>query len=312
MNQSYKVAGKDGSECRGDPQETKALDSRISSCGHQSTKRQGDQGSAMHFLNPGYKLSTSPFAYTPREPTPNYSPLRRLQDLTTMVNHVDASLQDGRNKLHVHNPMGSGEFGIGLYHSSQGNADRTAIQDLDKNGFSPVSSDSLEHFPSISNGFLHFESTLFDSGDSKDNEDERGDKVAVFKGTPSKCQKRDLADAKALGSQKLDLRANKHGSCNPVAKNSPSHLPVEVMMEDFDSMDDYSDSDCDLPSTVNSASMFNSGLKKRSNSPSDSQSNPVRSLYTWMVYDHHVVSIAFLLRIGVITELNWDSFCFRI
>lgn len=284
MNQSYKVAGKDGSECRGDPQETKALESRISSCGHQSTKRQGDQGSAMHFLNSGYKLSASPFSYAQRESTPNYSPLRRLQDLTTMVNHVDVSLPDGRNKLHVHNPIGSSEFGIGLYHtsSSQGNADRTTIQDLDKNGFSPVSSDSLEHFPSISNGFLHFESTLFDSGDSKDDEDERRDKVAVFKDTPAKCQKRDLANTKA---QKLGLSTNKLGSCNPVAKNmvradpsaSPSHLPVEVMMEDFDSMDDYSDSDCDLPSTVNSASIFNSGLCKRSNSPSDSHSNPSNS-----------------------------------
>ncbi|XP_056625113.1 histone-lysine N-methyltransferase, H3 lysine-36 specific [Triplophysa dalaica] len=286
MSQSYKVAGKDGSECRGDPQETKALDSRISSCGHQSTKRQGDPGSAMHFLNSGYKLSASPFSYAQRESTPNYSPLRRLQDLTTMVNHVDVSLQDGRNKLHVHNPIGSSEFGLGLYHtsSSQGNADRTTIQDLDKNGFSPVSSDSLEHFPSISNGFLHFESTLFDSGDSKD-EDERGDKVAVFKNTPTKCQKRDLAVTKALSSQKLDLSTNKHGSCNPVAKNmvrvepsaSPSHLPVEVMMEDFDSMDDYSDSDCDLPSTANSASIFNTGLCKRSNSASDSHSNPSNS-----------------------------------
>uniref|UniRef100_A0A671RP83 Histone-lysine N-methyltransferase, H3 lysine-36 specific n=1 Tax=Sinocyclocheilus anshuiensis TaxID=1608454 RepID=A0A671RP83_9TELE len=178
MNQSYKVAGRDGSECRGDPQETKALDSRISSCGHQSTKRQGDQGSAMHFLNSGYKLSASSFVYNQRESTSNYSPLRRLQDLTTMVNHPDMSLQDkdfhGRSKLLKHNPIGGGEFGIGLYHTSnsQGNTDRTTIQDLDKNGFSPVSSDSLEHFPSISNGILHFESTLFDSGDSKDNDEE--------------------------------------------------------------------------------------------------------------------------------------------
>uniref|UniRef100_A0A8C1J3U9 Histone-lysine N-methyltransferase, H3 lysine-36 specific n=1 Tax=Cyprinus carpio TaxID=7962 RepID=A0A8C1J3U9_CYPCA len=42
-------------------------------------------------------------------------------------------------------------------------------------------------------------------------------------------------------------------------------------------MDDYSDSDCDLPSTENSASIFNSGLSKRPNSPSDSHSNPSNS-----------------------------------
>ncbi|XP_067244996.1 histone-lysine N-methyltransferase, H3 lysine-36 specific isoform X1 [Chanodichthys erythropterus] len=294
MNQSYKVAGRDGSECRGNPQESKALDSRISSCGHQSTKRQGDQGSAMHFLNSGYKLSASSFAYNQRESTSNYSPLRRLQDLTTMVNHADMSLQDkdfhGRNKLLMHNPIGGSEFGIGLYHTSnsQGNTDRTTIQDLDKNGFSPVSSDSLEHFPSIPNGFLHFESTLFDSGDSKDNDEDvdgGGEAVAPFKDASKKCQKRNLANTKSQSSHRLDLSTNKHGSCNLVAKNtvksdppaSPSHLPVEVMMEDFDSMDDYSDSDCDLPSTGKSASIFNSGLSKRPNSPSDSHSNPSNS-----------------------------------
>ncbi|XP_039505239.1 histone-lysine N-methyltransferase, H3 lysine-36 specific isoform X1 [Pimephales promelas] len=296
MNQSYKVAGRDGSECRGNPQESKALDSRISSCGHQSTKRQGDHGSAMHFLNSGYKLSASPFAYNQRESTSNYSPLRRLQDLTTMVNHADMSLQDkdfhGRNKLLMHNPIGGSEFGIGLYHASnsQGNTDRTTIQDLDKNGFSPVSSDSLEHFPSIPNGFLHFESTLFDSGDSKDNDEDvdgGGEAVAKFKDAlpTKKCQKRNLANTKSQSSHRLDLSTNKHGSCNLVAKNtvksdppaSPSHLPVEVMMEDFDSMDDYSDSDCDLPRTGNSTSIFNSGLSKRAISPSDSHSNPSNS-----------------------------------
>uniref|UniRef100_A0A673K6P3 Histone-lysine N-methyltransferase, H3 lysine-36 specific n=1 Tax=Sinocyclocheilus rhinocerous TaxID=307959 RepID=A0A673K6P3_9TELE len=234
MNQSYKVAGRDGSECRGDPQETKALDSRISSCGHQSTKQQGDQGSAMHFLNSGYKLSASPFVYNQRESTSNYSPLRRLQDLTTMVNHPDMSLQDkdfhGRSKLLKHNPIGGGEFGIGLYHTSnsQGNTDRTTIQDLDKNGFSPVSSDSLEHFPSISNGILHFESTLFDSGDSKDNDEEehdRGNAVAPFKDMSKKCLKRNLANIKAPSSHRLDLSTNKHGSCNLVSKNTVKSNP---------------------------------------------------------------------------------------
>ncbi|XP_051514095.1 histone-lysine N-methyltransferase NSD2-like isoform X1 [Myxocyprinus asiaticus] len=284
MNHSYKVAaGKDGTECRGHPQESKAIDSRISSCGHQSTKRQGDQGSGMHF-----KLSASSFSYDQRESTSTYSPLRKLQDLTSMVNRADVSLQDkdfhGRNKLLMHNPIDGSEFGIGLYRTpnSQGNTDRTAVHDLDKNGFSPVSSDSLEHFPSIPNGFLHFESTLFDSGDSKDDDD-RGDGVAPFKESSKHCQKRDLANTKVLS--RLDLSTNKHGSCKLVAKNmvksdppaSPSHLPVEVMMEDFDSMDDYSDSDCDLPSTGNYASIFNSGLSKKTSSPSDSHSNTSNS-----------------------------------
>ncbi|XP_073778383.1 histone-lysine N-methyltransferase, H3 lysine-36 specific [Danio rerio] len=275
MNQSYKVAGRDGSECRGDPQDSRALDVRIGSCGQQSTK--ADQSSAMHFLNPGYKLS-APFAYNQRESTSNYSPLRRLQDLTTMVNHADGGLQDkdfhGRNKLLMHSPIGGNEFGIGLYNTtnSQGN---TAIQDLDKNGFSPVSSDSLEHFSPISNGFLHFDSTLFDSGDSKDNDEDVKGEVATFKDTSKKCQKRNVAKTKTQSSHRLD--ANKHSSKNTAKSDppaSPFHVPF-TMMEDFDSMDDYSDSDCDLPSTENCASIFN--LSKRAHSPSDSHSNPSSS-----------------------------------
>lgn len=293
MNQSYKVAARDGQGRLPDQQDSPAHDSRVTPCGlhHGSAKRSSaEQPSAMRLQNSVYKHSA--LVYPPKESTSSYSPLRRLQDLTSMVNRTDLSLQDkdfqGRNRAHV-----GSEFGLGLVRSPLSNshgADEGPyrnVQDLDKNGFSPVSSDSLEHFSPIPNGFLHFESSLFDSGDSKDNREEEEEdnepEVIPFKSLSKKCQKRDFANAKSSYSSGLDLssNSNRHEPFTPVPKNtsrpepSPPPLPVEVMLEDFDSMDDYSDSDCDLPSTENCASMFNTSLPQRPSSPSSSLSNPV-------------------------------------
>ncbi|XP_072530420.1 histone-lysine N-methyltransferase, H3 lysine-36 specific [Salminus brasiliensis] len=293
MNQSYKVAARDGPGSLPDPQDPQAHDSRVASCGlhHSAAKRQADQPPAVRLQNSVCKHSS--LYYTQRESTSSYSPLRRLQDLTSMVNRPDLSLQDkdfhGRGKAHV---VGS-EFGLGLVRSplSHGHsADEgpyRSVQDLDKNGFSPVSSDSLEHFSPIPNGFLHFESSLFDSGDSKDDrevdeEDEEDEEEVVFSPSSKKCQKRDFANAKGLD---LSSNSNRHEPFHPLPKNasrpeptaSTPPLPVEVMLEDFDSMDDCSDSDCDLPSTENCASMFNTSLSRRPSSPSGTLSSPCNS-----------------------------------
>lgn len=261
MNQSYKVGAKDGSGCRPGPQ--------VTSCG----------------LQLGAKHSSS-FGYSQRESSSSYSPLMRLQDLTAMVSRPDMSLQDrdfhGRAKAHVQ----SSEFGLGLVHSAQSfsrGADDGVfrrVQNLDKNGFSPVSSDSLEHISPIPNGFLHFESSLFDSsGDSKDDHEEE-ERVALFKPSAKKCQKK-----KSFSGSGLNLSLNRHERFDPVSKSnpppapdpspSPPPLPVEAMLRDFDSSDGYSDSDCDLPSTENCASMFNVGRSQRPSSPSSTYSDPV-------------------------------------
>uniref|UniRef100_A0A8B9KBQ7 Nuclear receptor binding SET domain protein 1a n=1 Tax=Astyanax mexicanus TaxID=7994 RepID=A0A8B9KBQ7_ASTMX len=296
MNQSYKVAARDGPGSLPDLQDPQAHDSRVASCGlhHGAAKRQADQPSTVRLQTPICKHST--LYYNQRESTSNYSPLRKLQDLTSMVSRPDLSLQDkdynGRSKAHV---VGS-EFSLGLVRSplSHGHgADETPyrnVQDLDKNGFSPVSSDSLEHFSPIPNGFLHFESSLFDSGDSKDGheEDEEEDEdEVVFKPSSRKGQKKDFLNAKSSYSSGLDLSSNstRHEPFNPLPKNtsrpeppaSPPQLPVEVMLEDFDSMDDSSDSDCDLPSTENCAAMFNTSLSRRPSSPSGTLSSPCNS-----------------------------------
>ncbi|XP_046714681.1 histone-lysine N-methyltransferase, H3 lysine-36 specific [Silurus meridionalis] len=264
MNQSYKLGAKDGSERRPGPHCP-----QVASCGLQHGAKQA-----------------SSFGYGQRESTSNYSPLRRLQDLTAMVSRPEMSLQDkdfhGRAKAHVH----ASEFGLGIVHSPQSfsrDADDNVfrnVQNLDKNGFSPVSSDSLEHISPIPNGFLHFESSLFDSGDSKDDHDEE-EHVVAYKPSAKKCQKR---DSKSFSGAGLNLSLNRHERFDPVSKSTPQPAPeppptppplrVEDMIRDFDSSDGYSDSDCDLPSTENCASMFNVGLSQRPSSPSSTYTDP--------------------------------------
>ncbi|XP_053334327.1 histone-lysine N-methyltransferase, H3 lysine-36 specific [Clarias gariepinus] len=270
MNRSYKVGAQDGSECHPGPQ-----------C-PQGTTSCGLQHGAKH---------ASSFGYSQRESSSSYSPLRRLQDLTAMVSRPDMSLHDrtfhGRAKAHVH----GSEFGLGLVHSAQSfgrGADDSVLshRNLDKNGFSPVSSDSLEHISPILNGFLHFESSLFDSGDSKDDHEEE-ERVAAFKPSAKKRLKRNSVNAKSLSGSGLNLSLNRHEHFDRVPKStpqpapdppsSPPQLPVEVMLRDFDSSDGYTDSDCDLPSTENCAAMFNVGLAQRPSSPSSSYSDPSNS-----------------------------------
>ncbi|XP_076862293.1 histone-lysine N-methyltransferase, H3 lysine-36 specific [Brachyhypopomus gauderio] len=292
MNQSYKVAARDVSECSPDLQDSRAHDSRITSCGIHG-KRQADQLSAARLPNSGYK-HTAQFPYA----SSSYSPLRRLQDLTTMVNRSDKNLQDkdfhGRDKAHSHSSVGGSEFGLSAVRSSCSNACGTDegtyrnVQDLDKNGFSPVSSDSLEHFSPIPNGFLHFESSLFDSGDSKDDKEEDDDDDeeeevdedgASFKPL---SKMRDSVNEKSSVAPTVGLSRHKPSDTDPKdpqqARTSASPLPVHVMLEDFDSVDDdYSDSEFDLPSTENCATMFNSGLPERPSSPCDTHSSPSNS-----------------------------------
>ncbi|XP_047675247.1 histone-lysine N-methyltransferase, H3 lysine-36 specific isoform X2 [Tachysurus fulvidraco] len=266
MNQSYKVGAKDGSECRPGSQCP-----QVTSCG----------------LQHGPKHSSS-FGCNVREMSSSCSPLSRLQEMTARVNMPDMSLQHWdfhrRTKAHIHSP----EFGFSLVHTPQTFSPGTDVgafrnvQNLDKNGFSPVSSDSLEHISPIPNGFLHFESSLFDSGDSKDDHEEV-ERVAPFKPSARNCQKRDSANAKSFSDSGVNLSLNRHERFDPVSKSSPQPAPepspsppkpVEDMLKDFDSSDGYSDSDCDLPSTENCASMFNVGLSQRPSSPSSTYSDP--------------------------------------
>lgn len=284
MNKSCKVAVRDGSPCHSTSQELHT------SGGHFKS---GTGRSPAVLSKPAFK-QTSSYPYNQQKnPSTCYSPLRRLQDLTTMVNRPDLSLQEkdfhSRNHLHMHSPLGATDFGSGLVHTplSPSNSD-TNPRELDKNGFSPLSSDSLEHSPP--NGYLHFESTLFDSKDEDEDDDDDEDyeqdngEVGMLS-LSNKCKKRDFPEV-CFSSNTF-----KHEPVvsSLVPKNIPepdpaimSHGLDEANMVDLDSMDEFSDSDCDLPSTENLASF---GYGTSQFSPNGSCSNVSHVfIYLFIIY----------------------------
>ncbi|KAF7668686.1 hypothetical protein LDENG_00294660 [Lucifuga dentata] len=120
--------------------------------------------------------------YNQPEQTHSYSPLRRLQDPNTVVSRSDLESHQrdlhARNRLHCASPI-SDDDGFEApsvqLPPSPCNDDMESfkvLQDVDRNRFSPHSPDSLEHCSPIPNGYLHFESTLFDSSDIKEEEEE--------------------------------------------------------------------------------------------------------------------------------------------
>lgn len=298
MNQSCKVAVRDGSPHQSGQQDLHTSAGHFNKSGGGGTGRSSVVLSKAAFKSQAPKQQQhSPYNNKQKSSSSSssvcYSPLRRLQDLTTMVNRPELGgsggggggggvVQDkdfhGRNHLHMHSsPLGGTDFGGGLGHApplSPTNSDATNPREPDKNGFSPLSSDSMEHSPPIPNGYLHFESTLFDSKDEDEDEDDddyhehhhgsgAGDvdnMVSPPLSSSNKCnRKRDFPEV----CYSSNTYKHEPVVSSLVPKNIPepdpaimSHGLDEVNnMVDLDSMDDFSDSDCDLPSTENMASM---------------------------------------------------------
>uniref|UniRef100_A0AAY4BRM4 Histone-lysine N-methyltransferase, H3 lysine-36 specific n=1 Tax=Denticeps clupeoides TaxID=299321 RepID=A0AAY4BRM4_9TELE len=244
MNQSYKVDVRDGPACRSTPEELQTSGGRVA-----PPPRAPPTKSVFGHA--------SPYApYNQKGAPSGYSPLRRLQALTTMVNRPDLGLPadkdfHGRNAVHLHAPMGPVDFGPAQVHGSMSSSNNNHhalayvnARDLDKNGFSSLSPDCFEHSLPVANGDLHFESTLFDSGDDEDDEDRE------------------------------EMQSLEPAASGIAAKNmaEPGALPGlgRVTAVEPDSTDDFSDSDCDLPSTER---MCGSGRV----SPSDSHATPTSS-----------------------------------
>uniref|UniRef100_A0AAY4BUB4 Histone-lysine N-methyltransferase, H3 lysine-36 specific n=1 Tax=Denticeps clupeoides TaxID=299321 RepID=A0AAY4BUB4_9TELE len=223
----------------------------------------------------------SPYApYNQKGAPSGYSPLRRLQALTTMVNRPDLGLPadkdfHGRNAVHLHAPMGPVDFGPAQVHGSMSSSNNNHhalayvnARDLDKNGFSSLSPDCFEHSLPVANGDLHFESTLFDSGDDEDDEDRE---------EMQSLAKRAAEKAAPSGGVNSSTYNQEPAASGIAAKNmaEPGALPGlgRVTAVEPDSTDDFSDSDCDLPSTER---MCGSGRV----SPSDSHATPVSSRRT--------------------------------
>ncbi|XP_052343507.1 histone-lysine N-methyltransferase, H3 lysine-36 specific [Oncorhynchus keta] len=225
-------------------------------------------------LSAAMQLSTSALKQAPsymynqaeKERPHCYSPLLRLQDLSTMVHRPGSDLGpgpqpkdlDARKHLHSHSPVGVSSFGAPLVRlpPSTGNEETEPCEDSmrDQNGFSPVSSDSLERCSPIPNGYLHFESTLFDSGDREDEEEE----LVPFQQHSSKSARdRTVTDPNTTsGSGVGHTSTYKPSVLNLMSKSlseldptlSPSALP-DMSMGDGWSMDQDSDSDSDSAMT---------------------------------------------------------------
>ncbi|XP_062332922.1 uncharacterized protein nsd1a [Osmerus eperlanus] len=299
MNQSYRRAARSGSAYgQGQPElrTSNGLPSTTpSSYGTQnsSSKRGHEQPSAMHLASSSLRPAPAHGHSGPERSSHSYGSLIRLQDLSTMSHgrpehHKD--LHHGRNHLHSSSPQGRSEFGSPLPQRppSPGNDESFgSLQGLDKNGFSPHSPDSLEPCSPIPNGYLHFESTLFDNGDVKEEEDE----LVPFQ--PSLGRFRDRAatgpPAATLAAAPCPRARLEHSAYKPAVFNlmaktiaelhpalSPSALP-DVGMGDGWSMDEESDSDSELASTPDHGLMSpTSSCNSNPSSPKKKAVPPVR------------------------------------
>lgn len=283
MNQSYRPAvrvssgyGSGQPELR--PHHGLVSTSYVNQCG--IVRRGSDQPSAVQLPTSSLK-QPAVLGYNQPDRSHCYSPLRRLQDLNTVVSRPDLDRDlHPRNHLRCTSPISDDdEFEAPSVQlpPSPGNDDIEPLE-ANKNGFSPHSPDSLVHCSPIPNGYLHFESTLFDSSDIKE-EDEEGEHsgsedLAPFHHYPKLSQDRNVTDSKTMCSLGADKRTYKPTVFNLMSKTiselnptlSPSALP-EITMRDGWSLGEESDSDGELISPVDPGLISPAGTNSNSNSP---------------------------------------------
>ncbi|GAA6226297.1 histone-lysine N-methyltransferase, H3 lysine-36 and H4 lysine-20 specific-like isoform X1 [Lates japonicus] len=291
MNQSYRQAVRGSVFGSGQP-ELRPRNGLVStSYGNQCgiVKRGSDQPSPVQLPSSSLK-QPAVLGYNQPDRTHCYSPLKRLQDLNTVVNRPDLERDlHPRSHLHCASPISDDdddEFEAPSVQlpPSPGNDDMEpfeTLQDVNRNGFSPHSPDSLERCSPIPNGYLHFESTLFDSSDIKEEEEdeEEGDHnssedLTPFHHSQKLSQDRTVADSKTTRDAGVDRRTYKPTVFNLMSKTiselnptlSPSALP-EITMRDGWSLGEESDSDGELASPVDPGLISPAGTNSNSNSP---------------------------------------------
>uniref|UniRef100_A0A671U9D4 Histone-lysine N-methyltransferase, H3 lysine-36 specific n=1 Tax=Sparus aurata TaxID=8175 RepID=A0A671U9D4_SPAAU len=276
MNQSYRPPVRVGSVFGKGQPERRPLNGLVStSYGNQCgiARRGSDQPSSSSLKQPAV------LGYNQPDRSHCYSPLKRLQDLNTVVNRPDLDRDlHPRNHLHCASPISDDdEFEAPSVQlpPSPGNEDMEPLETLqgaNRNGFSSHSPDSLERCSPIPNGYLHFESTLFDTSDIKD-EDEEGEHsssedFAPFQDSPKSSRDQTVTGSKTTNSSGADKRTYKPTVFNLMSKTiselnptlSPSALP-EMTIRDGWSLGEESDSDGELNSPVDP------GFISPSNSP---------------------------------------------
>ncbi|XP_051275205.1 histone-lysine N-methyltransferase, H3 lysine-36 specific isoform X2 [Dicentrarchus labrax] len=289
MNQSYRPAVRVDSVFGSGQPERRPRNGLVStSYGNQCgiVRRGSDQPSSVQPPSSSLKQPAA-LGYNQPDRSHCYSPLKRLPDLNTVVNRPDLERDlHPRNHLHCASPISDDvdegfEGPFAQLPPSLGNDDiepLETLQDVSRNGFSPHSSDSLEPCSPIPNGCLHFESTLFDSTDIKE-EDEDGElssseDLAPFHHSPKLSGDRTVTDSKSTCSSGADKRTYKPTVFNLMSKTiselnptlSPSALP-DITKRDGWSFGEESDSDGELASPVDPGLISPAGTNSNSNSP---------------------------------------------
>ncbi|KAI3351225.1 hypothetical protein L3Q82_005777 [Scortum barcoo] len=284
MNQSYRPAVRVGSVFASGQQELRPRNGLVStSYGNQCgiVRRGSEQPSAAQLPSSSLK-QPAVLGYNQPDRSHCYSPLKRLQDLNTVVSrpNLERDLHP-RNRLHCASPISDDddEFEAPSVQlpPSPGNDDMETNQDVGRNGFSPHSPDSFERCSPIPNGYLHFGSTLFDSNDIKEEDEEEhssGEDLAPFRRSPKSSQDRTVTDSKTTCSSGANKRTYKPTVFNLMSKTiselnptlSPSALP-EINMRDGWSLGEESDSDGELVSPVDPGLISPAGTNSNSNSP---------------------------------------------
>eukprot|EP00063_Salmo_salar_P018648 XP_013993483.1 PREDICTED: histone-lysine N-methyltransferase, H3 lysine-36 and H4 lysine-20 specific-like isoform X4 [Salmo salar] len=184
MSRPYELHISNAQACHTDPTLTSAPNVPFSpSSKHNNPNSRLDPPRAMQLSTTPALKPPSTYGFMPKDLSSSYSPLIRLQHLTTMVSHPDL-VQHGegeREFSHTRNAVGKTDFGNSLaltapQPSSRDTDTSKTNPSVEKKSdccFSdPPSPDfSLDSNSPFANGSLHFESTLFDDDDEEDDED---------------------------------------------------------------------------------------------------------------------------------------------
>jgi len=297
MNQSYRRAVRGGSVFgSGQPELRPPNGLTTTSYGNQCGSRRRSSGQpASSSIKPAPVPGYSP----PPDTSHCYSSsLRRLQnslvtrsDLGPVGSHP-RDLRAARTHLHSQSPISNEEEddefetpSVRCLPLSPGNVQPGSFEglpDLDKNGFSPHSPESLDRCSPLPNGYLHFESTLFDGGDLKVEERGGGggsgnkEGLTPFHLSPKLGRSRSASDCKTSTSSSVVDKPSvyKPGILNLMAKTiseldptlSPSALP-EIGMGDGWSAGEDSDSDAELSFTTDQRLVSPSGTNSNVSGP---------------------------------------------
>ncbi|XP_024139017.1 histone-lysine N-methyltransferase, H3 lysine-36 specific [Oryzias melastigma] len=187
-----------------------------------------------------------------------------------------------RHNVHCASPIDEdGEFEAPLVQlpPSPGDDDLEAfetLQDGSRNGFSPRSPDSFDRCSPIPNGCLHFESTLFDSSDVKEEDEGHygGEDLTPFHHPSNSNQDRTATKCKTTWNSGVERIPYKPTVFNLMSKTiselnptlSPSALP-EITLKDGWNLDEELDSDVELSSSFDAGLISPAGTNSNSNSP---------------------------------------------